>query len=110
MKYNRLAGIAKAYDESKIAARCCSNSSECPPESHCSWITTVQSLDAAEWSWWFTQSPGRHSDVLILLQKASFPQLLNGVQGPSTTLPSELQGQRHINDDLLVIGLLALDC
>lgn len=55
-------------------------------------------------------SAGRNSDVLVVFQERTVPQLLHSTERPADTLEGELDGKGHIDDDLLVYRLfLPLD-
>lgn len=50
-------------------------------------------------------SPGADCDVLCLLCECVGPELSHNLHRPCSTLPCELDGSGHINDDLLLSGL-----
>lgn len=52
------------------------------------------------------QLSGRNSNVAVIFCQSSCSQLLDGSEWPSDTLECKLDGKWHINDDLLLSGLL----
>lgn len=50
-------------------------------------------------------SPGADGDVLLLLGEGVGTQLCHNLHRPGGSLPCELEGSGHINDDLLLCGL-----